>query len=209
MTDAPTSLAPDEALAGGCRCGRLRYRVVGEPQAVNCCHCRDCQRITGSAFAVNAAFPTSQVELRPRVERARPADRQRRGPGMAVFQMRRASFRRPPGIRRRSAFRSRRHLGYWGAADSGHPLLYPQQASLGRYSGRHSGLGDAAHAQQCSYRNETGSPAIPVLPGLYSKRKSGRDMDSRPWCAVPCPRPCSPSSRVRFESHGSFQHPSA
>jgi hypothetical protein len=63
MTDAPTSLAPNEALAGGCRCGRLRYRVVGEPQAVNCCHCRDCQRITGSAFAVNAAYPTSHVEL--------------------------------------------------------------------------------------------------------------------------------------------------
>ena len=48
---------------GGCRCGRLRYRVVGKPQAVNCCHCRDCQRLTGSAFAVNAVYRTSHVEL--------------------------------------------------------------------------------------------------------------------------------------------------
>jgi hypothetical protein len=48
---------------GGCRCGRLRYRVVGKPRAVNCCHCRDCQRLTGSAFAVNAVYPTPNVEL--------------------------------------------------------------------------------------------------------------------------------------------------
>ena len=48
---------------GGCRCGRLRYRLVGEPRAVNCCHCRDCQRLTGSAFAVNAVYATPDVEL--------------------------------------------------------------------------------------------------------------------------------------------------
>jgi hypothetical protein len=48
---------------GGCLCGRLRYRVVGEPEAVNCCHCRDCQRLTGSAFAVNAAYPARQLKL--------------------------------------------------------------------------------------------------------------------------------------------------
>jgi hypothetical protein len=29
---------------------------------VNCCHCRDCQKLTGSAFAVNAVYPTPQVE---------------------------------------------------------------------------------------------------------------------------------------------------
>ena len=56
------TFAADGPLEGGCRCGRLRYRVVGKPQAVNCCHCRDCQRLTGSAFAVNGVYPTSQVE---------------------------------------------------------------------------------------------------------------------------------------------------
>ena len=48
---------------GGCRCGRLRYRATGKPLAVNCCHCRDCQRLSGSAFAVNAAFAKPQLEL--------------------------------------------------------------------------------------------------------------------------------------------------
>ena len=63
MIDAVTPIAPDESLEGGCRCKRLRYRVVGRPRAVNCCHCRDCQQLTGSAFAVNAVYPTAQVEL--------------------------------------------------------------------------------------------------------------------------------------------------
>lgn len=47
---------------GGCFCGRLRYRVSGQPIAVNACHCRDCQRLTGSAFAVNAMFEAKAVD---------------------------------------------------------------------------------------------------------------------------------------------------
>jgi hypothetical protein len=30
---------------------------------VHCCHCRDCQRQTGSAFALNALIETDRVEL--------------------------------------------------------------------------------------------------------------------------------------------------
>ena len=50
-------------LEGGCSCGRLRFQVTGTPRSVNCCHCRDCQRLTGSAFAVNAVYPTPQLAL--------------------------------------------------------------------------------------------------------------------------------------------------
>jgi hypothetical protein len=39
---------------GGCACGALRYRLTATPLFVHCCHCRDCQRQTGSAFAINA-----------------------------------------------------------------------------------------------------------------------------------------------------------
>lgn len=51
------------SLEGGCECGAVRYRVTGAPAAVNCCHCRDCQRISGSAFALNAMFETGKVEV--------------------------------------------------------------------------------------------------------------------------------------------------
>ena len=42
---------------GGCLCGAIRYKVVGEPLMVAICHCVNCQRNSGSAFSVNVVFP--------------------------------------------------------------------------------------------------------------------------------------------------------
>ena len=50
-------------LEGGCFCSRIRYRLKDRPMFVHCCHCRDCQRQTGSAFAVNALIEADRVEL--------------------------------------------------------------------------------------------------------------------------------------------------
>ena len=41
-------------LPGGCLCGRIRYSLNEAPLRVMQCHCRDCQRQSGSAFSVNA-----------------------------------------------------------------------------------------------------------------------------------------------------------
>jgi hypothetical protein len=38
---------------GGCACGAVRYRLTAAPLIVHACHCRDCQRLTGGAFATN------------------------------------------------------------------------------------------------------------------------------------------------------------
>jgi hypothetical protein len=48
---------------GQCLCGAVRYRIDAEPLAVYTCHCTDCQRRTGSAFAftVVVARPALQV----------------------------------------------------------------------------------------------------------------------------------------------------
>jgi len=48
---------------GGCECGAVRYRMASDPIFVNCCHCRQCQKITGSAFAINAMIETDRLEL--------------------------------------------------------------------------------------------------------------------------------------------------
>ncbi len=50
------------ALEGGCSCGSVRYRMTTGPMFVNCCHCLDCQRQTGSAFVLNAIIETDRVE---------------------------------------------------------------------------------------------------------------------------------------------------
>jgi hypothetical protein len=48
---------------GGCACGAVRYRLASAPMFVHCCHCRDCQRQTGSAFVINALIETDRVVL--------------------------------------------------------------------------------------------------------------------------------------------------
>lgn len=52
-----------ETLEGGCLCGAIRYRLPDAPIYVNGCHCRDCQTVTGSAFAVNAMIESDRVEM--------------------------------------------------------------------------------------------------------------------------------------------------
>ena len=39
--------------AGGCLCGAVRYKVIGEPVRVANCHCNDCRKVTGASFATN------------------------------------------------------------------------------------------------------------------------------------------------------------
>lgn len=51
-------------LTGGCACGEVRYELLSPPMFVHCCHCRDCQRQTGSAFVVNALIETDRIHVR-------------------------------------------------------------------------------------------------------------------------------------------------
>ena len=44
-----------------CSCGRLRITVEGEPLGVSVCHCRACQKRTGSAFGVQARWQRDRV----------------------------------------------------------------------------------------------------------------------------------------------------
>lgn len=52
------------AIEGGCRCGRVRYRVAADdlPKAY-ACHCLDCQTWSGSAFSVQFVLPEDQLEV--------------------------------------------------------------------------------------------------------------------------------------------------
>ena len=41
---------------GGCLCGKVRYATRAMPLRVTVCHCRFCQRATGSAYMVEPIF---------------------------------------------------------------------------------------------------------------------------------------------------------
>jgi hypothetical protein len=55
--------ADDRPYEGGCDCRHVRYRMETAPLFVHCCHCRWCQRETGSAFALNAMIESDRVTL--------------------------------------------------------------------------------------------------------------------------------------------------
>lgn len=56
MTEAVTRAAT-------CRCGQLSLTCRGEPGRISACHCLDCQRRSGSAFAAQARFPEECVQI--------------------------------------------------------------------------------------------------------------------------------------------------
>jgi hypothetical protein len=50
-------------ITGGCLCGKIRYSTEVSPKFVSLCHCRDCQKFTGSAFSAVIAWPKAAVEV--------------------------------------------------------------------------------------------------------------------------------------------------
>lgn len=49
--------------SGGCQCGRIRFHAYAEPAALSICHCRMCQKATGSPFGAFASFDRAAVEF--------------------------------------------------------------------------------------------------------------------------------------------------
>ena len=49
--------------AGGCRCGDVRFLLIGEPNSVWACHCSNCQTTTGSVCMLSVAVPAHALEI--------------------------------------------------------------------------------------------------------------------------------------------------
>ena len=45
------------SITGGCLCGKVRYSADVEPVFAGICHCRNCQKESGSAFSIVVAAP--------------------------------------------------------------------------------------------------------------------------------------------------------
>ena len=54
----------DHRYEGGCSCGQTRYHLRDDALIVHACHCKLCQRQTGSSNAVNILIEADKVALR-------------------------------------------------------------------------------------------------------------------------------------------------
>lgn len=50
-------------LTGGCLCGAIRYTVSVPITELRVCHCRDCQKHTGTGGSVNAMVKTDTIKI--------------------------------------------------------------------------------------------------------------------------------------------------
>ena len=48
---------------GGCRCGRIRFRIGKAPLLTMACHCTGCQHMSASAFSTTVVVPTDGFEV--------------------------------------------------------------------------------------------------------------------------------------------------
>lgn len=55
-------MADQSSFQGRCTCGEVRYRMSSPPMFVHACHCTECQRLSGGAFAINALIEAERVE---------------------------------------------------------------------------------------------------------------------------------------------------
>ena len=50
-------------MTGGCLCGQVRYSANTEPAFVGVCHCKNCQKQTGTAFSVLVGIPKTAMSV--------------------------------------------------------------------------------------------------------------------------------------------------
>ena len=50
-------------IQGSCQCGQVTYKLLSEPLMVVACHCKECQKLSTSAFSITALVNADTVEF--------------------------------------------------------------------------------------------------------------------------------------------------
>ncbi len=62
-------------ISGACQCGGVKYQLLSAPKMVVACHCKECQKLSTSAFSITAMVTADQVRFEGEMsDWSRPAD---------------------------------------------------------------------------------------------------------------------------------------
>lgn len=50
-------------IEGSCQCGGVTYRLLAAPLKVIACHCKECQKLSTSAFSITALVNAKDIEF--------------------------------------------------------------------------------------------------------------------------------------------------
>jgi len=50
-------------IKGACQCGQVTYQLLAAPLMVVACHCRECQKLSTSAFSITAVVKATDIEF--------------------------------------------------------------------------------------------------------------------------------------------------
>ena len=50
-------------ISGACQCGGVTYQLLEPPLLIAACHCRECQKLSTSAFSITAVVKASSVKF--------------------------------------------------------------------------------------------------------------------------------------------------
>lgn len=53
---------PQFPIEGGCVCGTVRYRITAAPLSAYRCHCRDCQKLSGTTHSMSMPLARERLE---------------------------------------------------------------------------------------------------------------------------------------------------
>ena len=149
------------SIKGGCMCGAVRYECGGDPLYMFNCHCRDCQRYSGSAYFAVLGVPRSTLKVTGQVKFHEAKRRQRKHPGAWFLpELRLLGVRTQlGGVRHDGAPRRKSGRPKYLQAGDGH--LRFQRPALGSYEpGAAQVSRDAAEGI-----NGRAAPAVRSAPG--------------------------------------------
>ncbi|AEF55178.1 GFA family protein [Marinomonas posidonica] len=50
-------------IRGACQCGGVQYQLLSAPKMVVACHCKECQKLSTSAFSITAVIDKEQLVI--------------------------------------------------------------------------------------------------------------------------------------------------